>query len=229
MGVLYSLISLDRFTLGIVAVIGLLHFTLRIANKKLRQLPLPPGPTPWPIVGNISDFPTTHEGRFWARHKQLYGNQHLLRLFQYPTYIFSLGPISSVTAIGTTFIILNDIGAAFELLEKRSATYSNRYETTFGAKMYVTTSISYNAIFSSHKYYRVQIGRFSALLPYGPELKRHRKLLQTYVNTIASMTWIETVEKVEARRLLVKILSEPSDFFHHLRTFVFIHIPFTLD
>lgn len=144
MGVLYSLISLDRFTLGIVAVIGLLHFTLRIANKKLRQLPLPPGPKPWPIVGNISDFPTTHEGRFWARHKQLYGNQHLLRLFQYPTYIFSLGPISSVTAIGTTFIILNDIGAAFELLEKRSATYSNRYETTFGAKMYVTTSISYN-------------------------------------------------------------------------------------
>lgn len=84
-------------------------------------------------------------------------------------------------------------------------------------------------IFSSHKYYRVQIGRFSALLPYGPELKRHRKLLQTYVNTIASLTWIETVEKVEARRLLVKILSEPSDFFHHLRTFVFIHIPFTLD
>lgn len=41
-------------------------------------------------------------------------------------------------AMGTTFIILNDIGAAFELLEKRSAIYSSRYESTFGCKMYVS-------------------------------------------------------------------------------------------
>lgn len=52
-----------------------------------------------------------------------------------PVWVSLVGPISCVTALGTTFIILNDIEAAFELLDKRSAIYSSRYETTFGAKM----------------------------------------------------------------------------------------------
>lgn len=76
MDVLHSLISLDHLNFDIVAAIILLHLILRIADRKLRQLPLPPGPKAWPIIWNISDFPKTHEGRFWARHKELYGKLH---------------------------------------------------------------------------------------------------------------------------------------------------------
>lgn len=53
----------------------------------------------------------------------------------FPIWECLVGPISCVTALGTTFIILNDIETAFELLDKWSAIYSSRYETTFGAKM----------------------------------------------------------------------------------------------
>ena len=35
--------------------------------------PLPPGPKPKLLAGNLSDFPKTHAGRFWAKHEDLYG------------------------------------------------------------------------------------------------------------------------------------------------------------
>ena len=50
-----------------------LAVTLRIVRAKVKRLPLPPGPRPWPLIGNVFDFPTTHEGRFYFRHKSLYG------------------------------------------------------------------------------------------------------------------------------------------------------------
>lgn len=60
-------------------------------------------------------------------------------------------------------------------------------------------------------------------MSYGPELKRHRKLIQTYVGTVASMKWIEAVEALESRRLLLRILNEPSNFIQHVRTSVYSH------
>lgn len=66
--------SLDLTILGIAFGVVLILRTSRILHNKLTQLPLPPGPKPWPILGNISDFPKTHEGRFWAAHREKYGN-----------------------------------------------------------------------------------------------------------------------------------------------------------
>lgn len=61
--------TLSSFALAAVPVCCL----IRTIYIKRNQLPLPPGPKPWPILGNISDFPLTHEGRFWTTHKELYG------------------------------------------------------------------------------------------------------------------------------------------------------------
>lgn len=58
-------------------------------------------------------------------------------------------------------------------------------------------------------------------MAYGPELKQHRKFIQTYTGTVASMKWIEEVEKLESRRLLLRILNEPSNFLQHIRTSVY--------
>ena len=40
------------------------------------QLPLPPGPKPLPLIGNLLDMPKGPEGPFWAKHKELYGLLH---------------------------------------------------------------------------------------------------------------------------------------------------------
>jgi hypothetical protein len=46
-----------------------------------------------------------------------------------------LGPLSSVTVMGQTIIIINDRNLAFELLEKRSAIHSSRPSTVFADEM----------------------------------------------------------------------------------------------
>lgn len=75
MDLLFNFIEQSHLLLGVSALACLLSLTLWIGINRIKRLPLPPGPKPWPIVGNISDFPTTHEGRFWAKHKDLYGNR----------------------------------------------------------------------------------------------------------------------------------------------------------
>lgn len=83
--------------------------------------PLPPGPKPWPLIGNIADLPPKGqvEWKHWIRHKDLYG------------------PISSVTALGQTIILIHDREAASELLEKRALTNSARPVSTFANDLYV--------------------------------------------------------------------------------------------
>lgn len=48
---------------------------------------------------------------------------------------FHTGPISSVTAFGTTIVILSTLKAATELLDGRSAIYSDRAKMEFGGEL----------------------------------------------------------------------------------------------
>lgn len=48
-----------------------------------------------------------------------------------------VGPLSSVTVMGQTLVIINDMKLAFELLEKRSVKHSSRPNQIFAGQMYV--------------------------------------------------------------------------------------------
>lgn len=47
------------------------------------------------------------------------------------------GPISSITVMGQTIVIINDARTATELLSKRSALYSSRPNLVFASEMSV--------------------------------------------------------------------------------------------
>ncbi|RDW64567.1 cytochrome P450 [Aspergillus mulundensis] len=81
------------------------------------RAPLPPGPKPLPIIGNLRDMPApdSPDWLHWLKHKDLYG------------------PISTVAVPGQRLIILNDAKAAHELLEKRSLIYSDRPGSPFAS------------------------------------------------------------------------------------------------
>lgn len=64
--------------LGVVAwaAVGL----LRESRQSGSSLPLPPGPKPKPLIGNLGDLPPpgAREWEHWAKHKELYGNYSII-------------------------------------------------------------------------------------------------------------------------------------------------------
>ncbi|KAJ5109163.1 hypothetical protein N7456_005838 [Penicillium angulare] len=95
--------SASLILLGIITLVGYLIYQRSTPKSKLN---LPPGPKPFPIVGNIKDFPPdgTPEYQHWLKHKDLYGG------------------VSSVTVMGMTLVMIHDKQAAHELLEKSNKT-----------------------------------------------------------------------------------------------------------
>ncbi|KAL2869887.1 cytochrome P450 monooxygenase fmaG [Aspergillus lucknowensis] len=107
------------------------HSTRRSAQR----LPLPPGPKPLPIVGNLKDFPPEGKPEYqhWINHKDRYGG------------------ISSVTLLGMTLVIIHDKKAAHELLAQSSGRTSGRPTMVMANKLCGYESIvvcqDYNARF----------------------------------------------------------------------------------
>jgi hypothetical protein len=53
---------------------------------------------------------------------------------------FSIGPISSVTVMGQTIVIINEAQVAIDILDKRSIKYSTRPRRVFAGEMYGYTT-----------------------------------------------------------------------------------------
>lgn len=60
----------------IVVILGLYSLKLLLHLLKGNRPPLPPGPTPKPIIGNLADLPSPGEPewKYWVKYKDLYGS-----------------------------------------------------------------------------------------------------------------------------------------------------------
>ncbi|GBE86444.1 cytochrome P450 [Sparassis crispa] len=84
-----------KYLLGSAADIGLL------------ALPSPPGPKEWPVIGNALDMPISHHWLTFGRWADTYRD------------------LVSVTPFGQTIVIINSYTLITEMLEKKSAIYSD--------------------------------------------------------------------------------------------------------
>ncbi|KAG5917221.1 hypothetical protein E4U42_007331 [Claviceps africana] len=118
--------------------------------------------------------------------------QHWLKLKD--TY----GPISSLTVFGTTLVILHSHEAAQELLVKKSSKTSARPAFHFadmcgqGGLAPTTTS--------------------------GPVHRQHRKLMHQLMGTKLLVEQFSPIQDVESKRLLLRVMNEPSRFIDHIKT-----------
>ncbi|KAK6379432.1 hypothetical protein LTS17_006350 [Exophiala oligosperma] len=145
--------------------------------------PLPPGPRPKPLIGNLQDLPPAgvEEWIHWAKHKDLYG------------------PISSVTVMGQTIVILNDAQVAIELLEKRSIIYSSRPRLVFAFEMCGWLN-------------------FLSSQPYGERFRAYRKHVHGLMGSSQLLDKFGRLQEQEVGRCLLRTLQRPQNFVDHIRT-----------
>jgi hypothetical protein len=100
------------FASGVMLII---YFLNRLLYSKRHQLPLPPGPEGVPLLGNVNDLPKPGEleAHHWTKLKDQYG------------------PICSLTIMGQTLIVINDVDLTMELLRDRATINSERADFTF--------------------------------------------------------------------------------------------------
>jgi hypothetical protein len=97
--------------IGAVVAVSLTYAALKRQAVRTR-LPLPPGPKPLPIIGNLLDIPREKEWLTYLDWNKRYGD------------------VVCVEALGLKVVILGSVCAINDLMEKRSAVYSDRPGTS---------------------------------------------------------------------------------------------------
>jgi hypothetical protein len=106
MHLLHSLES--YYAAGAATIVALVYTTLKRWTSRVSVLPLPPGPKPLPIIGNLLDIPREKEWLTYHAWNQKYGD------------------VVYVEALGQKIVVLGTADAANDLMERRSTIYSDR-------------------------------------------------------------------------------------------------------
>lgn len=141
---------------------------------------LPPGPKALPVVGNIRDFPSPDipEYQHWLKHKDQYG------------------PISSVSVMGTTLVIIHDKRIAHDLLDTSSSKTSGRPTMMMAGKL-----CGYESIVLCQGY--------------TPLFRHYRKLLHKELGSKVSAAQFRGTQERETSKQLVRALNKPEGWLEH--------------
>ena len=119
-------------TMQRVLALGILCLTALIWKTRLRRskksLPLPPGPRPLPLLGNVLDFPQSHYGPKLHALTKKYGEFYTAKSLRAPNGCTG-DDIVYLRLFGQPVLVLDSYAAANELLDKRSANYSDRHQS----------------------------------------------------------------------------------------------------
>ena len=120
------------------------------------------------------------EYKHWIKHKDLYG------------------PLSSITVMGQTIIIIHDAKIAFELMEKRSAIHSSRPVMYFAAQM-------------------CGFEKWISFQPHNDLTRAYRKDMHSVVGTKSGVASHSQLQETEIRRYLLRIFRSPEGTVQHLK------------
>ncbi|KXN85605.1 Fumitremorgin C synthase, partial [Leucoagaricus sp. SymC.cos] len=146
---------------------------------RLRQI-MPPGPLGLPCIGNKSQVPSYKPWRKFEEWNRKYG------------------PVSSILLGSTPTIIIGKAQYAWELLEKRSETYSSRPRFIMASEI-----LSEN--------------RRALMLPNSSELwKQWRKMLHNGFH-VRRVSVYHQIQSLESKVLLKQLLKDPNNFDGYLK------------
>jgi cytochrome P450 len=156
-----------------VAFVGLaVWLAKQLLNKRKSSLPLPPGPPGLPLIGNVLDLPQSQPHKTYIEWGQKYG------------------PIMHVNALGQPIIIINDIRIATDLLDKKSALYSDRPTLPMAGEL-----SGWDQTLVLHHY--------------GDSLKEYRRYFHRFLGTRAGLERYHDLIEGESRKLMAMIMDTP--------------------
>ncbi|KAJ7352157.1 cytochrome P450 [Mycena albidolilacea] len=167
--------------LVLISAISLAACTFYLARNVIFAGDRIPGPRRLPLLGNTLQLP---KGHFWTWFERLY---------------HEFGPIVSLNFAGDDYLLLSHPADAEELLVKRSAIFSGRKQSVFGAK------------------YRSNNKRM-LLLPHGEDLKKQRSVFKLLLRPNALLSYHDRIEQ-QSSRLLLDLLEGPDRYRDHLYRF----------
>ncbi|KAG1830207.1 cytochrome P450 [Suillus variegatus] len=145
---------------------------LRLSRRRVHSLPLPPGPRGLPFLGNALQLDTK---RLWLT---------------YTAWGKIYGKIIHCRILGIDMIIINSESIARELLDKRSAIYSDRPVIPTNE----IAGLEFNTV----------------LLPYGETWRQHRKIFHQVLRAEACVSYDEMYSR-HANELVFNLLKATGD------------------
>ncbi|OSS53624.1 hypothetical protein B5807_00518 [Epicoccum nigrum] len=168
---------------GFLLLLGIIvaYLVKKLVNSEKHSHPLPPGPKGLPLLGNVNDLPKPGgglEAHHWLKHKDEYG------------------PISSVTVLGQTIVIINDAQITLELLSR--AQHQARPHMVFASDM---------------------IGWKNTLAFSGftDNFKIHRKNIASVAGSNTSLKLFDRAQEEESVHFLLNVLDSPENLFEHIK------------
>lgn len=108
--------------------------TLWVRKRSARPPPGPPGE--W-ILGNARQLPTESSWIYYAQLKEKYGEIILKGVYLVLQLTHTTGDVIHLSALGQPLLILGSYQAAYDLLNRRAAIYSDRPRSVLVGEMFV--------------------------------------------------------------------------------------------
>ncbi|KAJ7607937.1 cytochrome P450 [Roridomyces roridus] len=172
--------STNLVTITTCAVALLPLVSVYLLRRREFKSPLPPGPPKLPLVGNLFNNPSTFEWKTYMEWSRMYDSD-----------------ILHLDVAGQSIVILSSKDAAMDLLEKRSAIYSDRPRLPM-----VNELMGWDFNFTMQKY--------------GEHWRAHRRLFHSVFHEQAAKKFLPA-QLSATHQLLRRMLHTPEDFVAHLR------------
>ncbi|TBU28897.1 cytochrome P450 [Dichomitus squalens] len=176
-----SFLALDNYsTVLAFNVVLLLIVASWHIRKRHRNAHLPPSPPSDPIIGHYRIFPRSYQAEAFFEWSKIYGDIFYLEI------------------LGRKIVVVNNYEMANELMDKRSANYSDR--PVFPLFMNLGWGVSVT------------------FLKYGPQFFKQRRILQQYLAK-SEVARFRPIHTEEARKMLKHLVERPTDFDWMVRRF----------
>nr|BED43001.1 cytochrome P450 monooxygenase [Trametes versicolor] len=168
--------------LSAAAVAVLVLLVLRLFRREQRVLP--PGPKGLPVLGNAHQLPVSF-------------SELERTLFKWSK---QYGEVVYYKVLGTRIIMLNTIEAAAELLDKRSANYSDRPRMVMQNEMIEASTLG--------------------SLPYGDLYRKHRRWMADFMGKKSTLEGYRHIQRREVLNFMQNLYQQPEKFTDHVHLYL---------